>query len=76
MSSWNLLAFAALALTLSAGCGGSLKPAQGPEPEYSDEAEYANTPTEGPGAQTSTGYYGVGNSGTPDRTPASPRPAH
>jgi len=76
MSRWYFLAFAVGLVTLSVGCGGSRRPAQGPDPEYNDEAEYANTATEGPGAQTSTGYYGVGNSGAPDRTPATPRPAH
>ena len=76
MSQSFRFALAALALGLLAGCGGSHRAAQSPDPEYSDEAEYANTPTRGPGSESSTGYYGVGNSGGPARTPASPRPGN
>lgn len=60
-------------LTLVIGaCGARHGSAKAPEPEYSDQEEYANTPTHGPAAESSNGYYGVGSSGAPDRTPAQP----
>ena len=70
----GVFAFGCLALTLGAGCGGERKGAQSPDPEYSDAAEYANTPSEGPGSQSSGGYYGTGSSGSPERQPAHPKP--
>lgn len=64
-------ALAGFALALGA-CGARPKPAQGPAPEYSDQAEYASTPTHGPGSESSSGYYGVGSSGPPQHAPAQP----
>ncbi len=56
-----------------AACGGSHhKPAASAPPEYSDEQEYASTPSHGPASSTSHGYYGTGSSGTPERVPATP----
>jgi hypothetical protein len=65
-----------LLLLLLAGCFSDRRPAQGPSNvEYSDQDEYAQTPSEGPGNQPSSGYYGVGQSEAPSHTPASPKPA-
>lgn len=65
------LLLAGLALFLGA-CGSRARPAQGPDPEYSDQEEYATTPTSGPGSESSSGYYGAGSSGSPEHTPARP----
>ena len=65
------LTLACLALLLAA-CGSSHKPAASPAPEYSAQQEYANTPSQGPGSESSSGYYGVGSSGAPERKPAEP----
>ncbi len=65
------LALAGFALVLGA-CGSGQKPAQGPAPEYSDQEEYATTPSQGPGSESSSGYYGTGSSSSPEHTPAQP----
>ena len=65
------LVLACMALGLAA-CGSRHKPAASPAPEYSDQEEYANTPSQGPGSESSSGYYGVGSSGAPEHTPAQP----
>jgi len=66
-----VLCLGGLALFVGA-CGSRAQPAQGPDPEYSDQEEYANTPTAGPGSESSSGYYGAGSSGTPEHRPAQP----
>jgi hypothetical protein len=50
------------------------KPPQSPPPEYSEQEDYANTPTTGPGAETSNAYYGVGSTSSeaPQHQPAHP----
>ena len=71
------LPFLALAVAFFAtGCIEDHKPAQSPTPEYSEEQDYANTPTTGPGAESSGSYYGVSNSSesTPQHQPAKPSP--
>ena len=68
----TLLVCFGLFAALVAGCGGNRKPAQGPAPEYSDESEYANTSPRGSGSPSSSGYYGVSSSGTPEHRPAQP----
>ena len=68
-----LFALVMVAFGLAAsGCIDEHKPAQNPTPEHSEEQEYANTPTTGPGSETSSGYYGVGNTETPQHQPATP----
>ncbi|MCC6669170.1 MAG: hypothetical protein IT375_35850 [Polyangiaceae bacterium] len=68
---WPL--FLALGLVVLSACGGSRqKPAESAPAEYSDQQEYANTPTHGPASSSSHGYYGTGSSGAPERTPATP----
>ena len=65
----------ALVSFAASGCIEDHKPAQSPTPEYSDQQEYANTPTTGPGSESSSGYYGVSNnSETPQHQPAKPSP--
>jgi hypothetical protein len=56
------------------GCIDDHKPPQSPQPEYSEQEDYANTLTTGPGSESSSGYYGVGNteSQTPQHQPATP----
>jgi hypothetical protein len=69
MMTTRLLALLALAASAS-GCIEDHKPAQSPTPEYSEQEDYANTPTTGPGAESSGSYYGVSNSETPQHQPA------
>ena len=68
----KLLPTLALGALVLGACGSRHSSTKTPEPEYSDEAEYANTPTHGPASESSSGYYGVGSSGAPERTPAQP----
>jgi ABC-type glycerol-3-phosphate transport system substrate-binding protein len=68
----SLLIPLVLALGLAACGGRSHQGATSPDAEYSDEEEWAQTPSQGPGSQTSSGFYGSGSSGPPERTPAEP----
>lgn len=65
-----LLASSALAL---GGCAGRERGPKSPDPEYSDQEEYARTRSEGSGSDASGGYYGAGSSGSPEHHPAKPK---
>jgi hypothetical protein len=73
----KLIACCSLLLLCSVACASHHRMVE-PEPvDDFDQQQWANTSPYGDGAQSSTGYYGVGSSGTeatPTHTAANPQP--